>query len=353
MQASGTYNYKYEAEFFASLTRSLGGLDLNDAQDVYEVVKVLDRLAFSHSDILSAEGKRTGHRLSGITDIIKVAFSRRVGRNCTVLNGAKVRVRKTRPPTRTASLVSVAEILVIAPCNKVRFEFIHEIDFSWEATWPEAFSIIGFACEFELSGEGKAARKLAVDLSTAQSQRKSLGLPDEVIYGIIRDGSIQVYACWWQADESGESKIWFRRVNGGFDLKHPVQVIKFYIFLSKMHDHIMKLKRQFDLLQALPRPTSDQYWRAHGPPPSPMEVSSSETSHGHVYDQVSGGIHPANELVEAWRHRVQLPEGHDMSTLDGEYVPTDEDEPEEENGSAEEDEGGASTDEGKVASTED
>jgi len=120
----------------------------------------------------------------------------------------------------------------------------------WSGTASVPPSLIVLPCEYKRADEATNRNRLIMDLGTAQSHRRAVGLKDCVIFGIASaTDRVTVLSSWWNKDIVNYIKhpVW-----------EPIQpdiFIKFYMFLCNlgkhMHDSMKASAEEIELGQAL------------------------------------------------------------------------------------------------------
>jgi len=103
-------------------------------------------------------------------------------------------------------------------------------------TVPSEMSIIGFAVEYRAHSSNANKNQLQIDLSTAQCQRKAVGLPDRIVYGATCwKGEFNIYASWWNTG----TRITFGQMHGTLNLNEPVDVLRCFCFLRNLQRYLL------------------------------------------------------------------------------------------------------------------
>jgi len=133
-----------------------------------------------------------------------------------------------------------------------------------EATWEDlgAFrSIIALPMEYRRREHpfNVAPSQLVLDLATAQNQRRALGLPARVLYGMVyHDGALRVFSASWV---NGLLHIYFHKA---YMIVTQREFISAYCFLSKVREYVAELHDELesiDVPKAL-RSIQANRWRA-------------------------------------------------------------------------------------------
>ncbi|KDQ19974.1 hypothetical protein BOTBODRAFT_382877 [Botryobasidium botryosum FD-172 SS1] len=264
--------------------------EMTSAEDKYGVCGIIDLLAVAFARIRSASTRGSGAVAlrRGVDDIIECAFSFRLDRtSCKTLLQQKIAVRdsKTFPTAWEGS--ALVDILITIPfhskdARKLDELYIAEQDSAWEKgidyTWatrcyywsldsdPGIASLIGFACEVaRYPDELNVERRLAIVLSTAQSQRKALGLKDRVLHGaVVEDHTLTIYEAYWgpsgkESKAEAADHIFVQRTAESFDLYRAERVVACYEYLSKIHHSIKGMAGELDHMTWV-LPKDDDAW---------------------------------------------------------------------------------------------
>lgn len=228
------YVVRGQEDFYQVLKSSLSS-DVEDVPDPFDIEVFLEQLSISFGRIwraTSEDAKEMAQR-RGMDDLQKYAFSFRRGWKCDTLYvhiplratavdliciyfislEQCIRIRSTPDVMVTASATADHLVTIgLEPEAQSRFE---DVTGKWPATerselfWQSraddvaTLSIIGFASEYKRSQSAQTQNQLAMDLVTAQSQRKALGLKNDIVYGAtVAAGKFRIFASWWLPEQS-------------------------------------------------------------------------------------------------------------------------------------------------------
>ncbi|KAF8592607.1 hypothetical protein K439DRAFT_1610381 [Ramaria rubella] len=117
------------------------------------------------------------------------------------------------------------------------------VDILVESQWasgyvnsPEVASIIAFPAEYRRYSSTSSRHQLMMDLTTAQCQRKAIGLADAILYGATVDqGQFCIYVSWWKTTTGGT-----------LTLKDPIDLLRCFFFLRRLrHRCVGDMTREF------------------------------------------------------------------------------------------------------------
>jgi len=81
-------------------------------------------------------------------------------------------------------------------------------------------------------------------LATAQVQRRALGLKPSIIMGAVAcRGQVQIFSSFWTSDESS---VRIYEHEQQFNLSDAIQVLRFYVFCSKLERHLQGLALELE-----------------------------------------------------------------------------------------------------------
>jgi len=239
-----------------------------EAFDTHNVLSALETLStawptmYTHINTNpSPENWRAAYR-AGVDDIINYIFPTKSDQAKSVRFDARVRLRAPHPPPEHFNPDIVADILITIVPRSIKLKGgLNQCQYSWQASADHdqvSVSLIGFAVQYERydSQNRRLGRSLAAILSTAQSQRKALGLEDTIIYGAnICSGECRIFASWW----SKKSEISFSTTDHFLRLWQPYDLVRWYVFLSKVHIKIKELEAKLEDFEEL---GGGEAWRA-------------------------------------------------------------------------------------------
>ncbi|KDQ06930.1 hypothetical protein BOTBODRAFT_192750 [Botryobasidium botryosum FD-172 SS1] len=245
----------------------------SDAVDAHDVESALDTLSVQGPRIytpLSSEDSpeeewRKRYR-GGVDDIIKYAFSVKEDHTCATIFDAAVRLRVPIPPPKGFNPNTVADVLVTTSPKSIKPRGPSPNEYYWQGL-PDlgvSVSLIGFAVQYEVfdARSGSDNRWLLAILATAQSQRRALGLPDRMIYGAsVSSGRCWIYAsCWSKVNRI--DRILVGNMQHLLLLWQPYDIVRWYVFLSKVHTTIKEMEVEFDQYAATGKLGGTVAWRA-------------------------------------------------------------------------------------------
>ncbi|KAF8345047.1 hypothetical protein F5887DRAFT_885364 [Amanita rubescens] len=211
--------------------------------DEYGILPALPTLAFAYSHV-----RKTSNNLSkehtqrrSIDDIIELAFSAKVDCHCDFKTEESYRLVASagNPDARSDALVTIPSVTTGDKILAARFSFQGEPMIYRELYWStggerDGFSIIGFAGEFKKDDNGCNENQLIMVLATAQAQRKALSLKSSIIMGATAcRGCVRIFSSYWNDD----SVLHIYEHQQQFNLSDPIQVIRLYVFCSKLERH--------------------------------------------------------------------------------------------------------------------
>ncbi|KAF8577632.1 hypothetical protein K439DRAFT_1664141 [Ramaria rubella] len=196
--------------------------------DTEEIARVWTNLSYAHHKIVKStaqESKESSER-QGIDDLLDCAFPPGNDTEHDVIFEAGLRLsrsavfdKNTRtfmaPNADPATLVrpnAVADAIVTIRRKQFAAHIIGTLtnqsvaDILVESQWassyvnsPEVTSTIVFPAEYKRYSPTSSRHQLMMDLTTAQCQRKAIGLADAILYGATVDqGQFCIYASWWK-----------------------------------------------------------------------------------------------------------------------------------------------------------
>ncbi|KAF8584841.1 hypothetical protein K439DRAFT_1106264 [Ramaria rubella] len=131
-----------------------------------------------------------------------------------------------------------ADASVAAYHKKMNFDPLSESQWASDIkAGPQVTSIIGFAGEYKSRLSTSTHHQLIMDLTTAQCQRKAIGLPNATLYGVtVHQGEFSIYASWWMPD-----RIAFGQSRNGrtFNLNDPIDLLRCFFFLRMLRPRII------------------------------------------------------------------------------------------------------------------
>ncbi|KAF8345161.1 hypothetical protein F5887DRAFT_1198087 [Amanita rubescens] len=209
--------------------------------DEYGILPVLSTLALAFSRVrkMSDNHSKEHSQRRGIDDIIELAFSARLDRHCDFKTEESYRLVASagNPDAQSDTLVTIPSVIIADKIGEDRFSFQGDRTISEHLYWStggstDGFSIIGFAGEFKKDENDCNKNQLIMVLATAQAQRKALLLKQSIIMGAIAScGIVQIFSSYWTTDDS-LVRIYAHKQQ--FNLSDSVQVIRLYVFCSKL-----------------------------------------------------------------------------------------------------------------------
>ncbi|KAG9025321.1 hypothetical protein FRB95_010269 [Tulasnella sp. JGI-2019a] len=147
-------------------------------------------------------------------------------------------------------------------------------------------SIILFAVEFKGKDVSTNRNRLIMDLSTAQYQRRALGLKREVLFGASSsiNGTLQFYASQWgplHAEGRDTEMIFVYPVGTRYDITQPIPYLKCHFILCNMKDrHLDNLVKDFHVMKGagIAVAAKQNAWLAPGLLASRSTTTTSATS---------------------------------------------------------------------------
>ncbi|KAF8587477.1 hypothetical protein K439DRAFT_1659022 [Ramaria rubella] len=261
-----------EVEGFASnrinpFLRSILQWGLNNVagfqdEDTEQIVGILTHLCFAHFKITKStmEGSKAFSQQQGIDDLLDCAFLPGSETPLNVIFEAGLRLSRTamfdqesrtfmEPVIDPMTLVhpnAIADAIVTIQRQRFAnaltdavdhyqpvFDVVQESQWTSNVTvTPKVTSIITFAVEYKSRSEISAQHQLMMDLTTAQCQRKAVGLPDATLYGVtVCQSQLRIYASWWV---SGRISFGQPRTGGTLDLNKPIDVLRCFFFFRML-----------------------------------------------------------------------------------------------------------------------
>ncbi|KAF9440727.1 hypothetical protein P691DRAFT_73061 [Macrolepiota fuliginosa MF-IS2] len=210
-------------------------------EDEYGILTALPNLAFAYDHVCKTSNNHSKEHTQrrSIEDIIELAFSARVDRHCDFKTEESYRLVASpgNPDAQSDTLVTIPSKTIDDRIRMDRFSFQGDLTISQHLYWSadgmtDGFSIIGFAGEFKKDANNCNKNQLIMVLATAQAQRKALSLNRSIIMGAIScRGRVQIFSSYWTSDES---LLCIYVHEQEFDLSDPIQVIRLYVFCSKL-----------------------------------------------------------------------------------------------------------------------
>ncbi|KAF8340064.1 hypothetical protein F5887DRAFT_1136662 [Amanita rubescens] len=270
-------------------------------EDEYGILTALPNLAFAYDHVCKTSNNHSKEHTQrrSIDDIIELAFSARVDRHCDFKTEERYRLVASpgNPDAQSDTLVTIPSKTVDNRIRMDEFSFQGDPTISQHLYWSadgmtDGFSIIGFAGEFKKDDNNYNKNQLIMVLATAQAQRKALSLNRSIIMGAIAcRGRVQTFSSYWTSDES---LLCIYAHEQEFDLSDPIQVIRLYVFCSKLEK---ELQGTFaSELKAWNTPTEvtlqSRKWRSPDHSRKRRRTEAGESGHG-----TNGGGN--NDLVDA------------------------------------------------------
>ncbi|KDQ12981.1 hypothetical protein BOTBODRAFT_34121 [Botryobasidium botryosum FD-172 SS1] len=240
--------------------------------DTYDVAGVLEFLFIQapriHSPAASDPSPSAAWRAAyrrGVDVIVEHAFSPLESSWQIELN-AMARLRAPHPPLENFDPDVIADVLVTTGPRPIEVGGgLNRSQCFWQTSADQAsVSIIGFAVQYEIydSKRREDGRPLGAILSTAQSQRRALGLKDATIYGAtIVCGECRVFASWWDR----HSRICFGPTGHFFRFWQSYDLVRWYVLLCKIRTKVRELDVDLGENYALGDPSGAAAWRASDP----------------------------------------------------------------------------------------
>ncbi|KAF5386982.1 hypothetical protein D9615_002100 [Tricholomella constricta] len=201
--------------------------------DEYGILGVLNVLALAWSRIRKTSNNRaTEHtQRRGVDDIIEIAFNEGTGRRCGFSTEERYRlVQMDDNPD------ALSDILVTISSTELTRELRAKASTNGAM---DDFSIIAFPGEFKKDDSVYNKNQLIMVLTTAQSQRRALGLEDTIVMGATGcRGRVAIYSSYWLANSEGDFVLYIYAHKQEFYLGNPVDVIRLYVFCSKLEKYL-------------------------------------------------------------------------------------------------------------------
>ncbi|OBZ69099.1 hypothetical protein A0H81_10856 [Grifola frondosa] len=287
-----------QGELFQQL-KEWGGQQLDssaDDADTYNLRILLPALCFSFLKIKNSILQNKKSQRRGLEDIIEFAFG--VGKgNFNILYESSIRLRES--PEVAVCPNAIVDTLVTFPVTNLKGKPVKPDDLlktaeftvvrnAWWSPDPRAdISVIVFPSEYKRPDLDTNCNQVIIDFCTTQSQRRTLGAEDDIIFGMAAArGEAVIYSCWWEGDEMFYAK------HEAWMLTDPRQFIGFYVFLCNLANHARKsLQTMFTSYQANDRVTAltTHLWRAPDHPPKQTYERSRLSSDGSGDDRQAGG----------------------------------------------------------------
>ncbi|KAF8335578.1 hypothetical protein F5887DRAFT_891839, partial [Amanita rubescens] len=313
--------FQLAARTWASTLRPVEG-------DEYGIIPALPSLALAHKHfrkMLQNHSKAHTQRHS-INAIIELAFSARLDRHCDFKTEESYRIVAFDgiPDAQSDALVTLPSATITDKIN------IHRIFFQgdrtifqhlyWSSDWlTDGFSIIGFAGEFKTDDDYDYNKnQLIMVLATAQAQRKALSLKQSIIMGaIVYEGRVQIFSSYWTSDES---ILCIHAHEQRFQLSNPIQVIRLYVFCSKLEKHFQDTLALELKTWNIPTETTLQSrkWRSPDHIRKRRRTEAGESCNGSINDGPVEADDDRYMNVMKWRDEVVKDgnEGRDVSEED-------------------------------------
>ncbi|KAM6496619.1 hypothetical protein JOM56_007092 [Amanita muscaria] len=202
-------------------------------EDEYGILTALPNLAFAYDHVCKTSNNHSKEHTQrrSIDDIIELAFSARVDRDCDFKTQESYRLVASpgNPDAQSGTLVTIPSKTVDDRIRMDQFSFQGDLTISQHLYWSadgmtDGFSIIGFAGEFKKDANNCNKNRLIMVLATAQAQRKALSLNRSIIMGAIAcRGRVQIFSSYWTSDES---VLCIYAHEQEFDLSDPIQLEK-------------------------------------------------------------------------------------------------------------------------------
>ncbi|KAF5381044.1 hypothetical protein D9615_004039 [Tricholomella constricta] len=241
-----TPTWDEEADFQAAIRAWASRLRPVDL-DNYGILSELHTLALAYSRIRKTSNNRSKEHSQrrGIDDILEMALSARADCHTDFRTEESYRLAGLdgNPDAVSDTLVTISSAKIADEISSCSFTFTNRsvADHLYWSTIgvTDIFSIIGFAGEFKKEDAECNKNQLIMVLTTAQSQRKALGFKKSIIMGATScRGCVQIYSSYWSPDNA---VIHIYEHAQQFNLTDPVQVIRLYVFCSKLGKYIQEL----------------------------------------------------------------------------------------------------------------
>ncbi|KIL56115.1 hypothetical protein M378DRAFT_133971 [Amanita muscaria Koide BX008] len=227
--------------------------------DEYGILPALHILALAYSRVRKTSNNHSSEHTQrrSINEIIEFAFSARRDRHCDfkyvfsprafayISYNLAIRTEESyrlvasagNPDAQSDALVTIPSPIIGDKLQMHQLSFRGDPSILQHLYWStggerNGFSIIGFAGEFKKDDDDCNQNQLIMVLATAQSQRKALSLKPSIIMGAIAcRGRVQMFSSYWTSDGSS---ICIYPHEQRFDLSDPIQLIRLYVFCSKL-----------------------------------------------------------------------------------------------------------------------
>ncbi|OBZ69272.1 hypothetical protein A0H81_10865 [Grifola frondosa] len=182
--------YKGQGDYFRQL-KEWGDSSAVNA-DTYNLRTLLPTLCYSFLKIKNSTLKNEASQRRGIDDIIEFAFGVEKYR-LDILIKSPIRLRES--PNIAVSPNAIADILVTFPVTNLEGSVLVDDFFEaagsaaapnawWSPTPPRYISVIVFPSEYKRPDLVTNCNQVIIDFCTAQSQRRSLGAENDIIFGM-------------------------------------------------------------------------------------------------------------------------------------------------------------------------
>ncbi|KAM6495281.1 hypothetical protein JOM56_009904 [Amanita muscaria] len=212
--------------------------------DEYGIIPALPILALAYSRFRKTSNNYSSEHTQrrSIDDIIELAFSARLDCHCDFKTEDSYRLVASagNPDAQSDALVTIPSTTIADKIQVDRLYFRGDRTIFHHLYWSTGgathdFSIIGFAGEFKKDDNDCNENQLIMVLATAQAQRKALSLKPSIIMGAIAcRGRVQIFSSYWTSDDS---LVCIYAHEQQFNLSDPIQVIRLYVFCSKLERH--------------------------------------------------------------------------------------------------------------------
>ncbi|EDR03500.1 uncharacterized protein LACBIDRAFT_307258 [Laccaria bicolor S238N-H82] len=209
-------------------------------EDEFVILPALPTLAFAFNRILKASNNRSKEHAQrrAIDDIIELAFSARRDRHCNfgTEEGYRLVGSPGNPDAVSDTLVTIPSVTIADKIGVTRLSF-QTPSTAEHLYWStggsmDGFSIIGFPGEFKADENHSNKNQVIMALVTAQAQRKALELKHSIIMGAIASrGHVQILSSYRKSENSF---VYIHAHKQLFDLSDPSQLIRLYVFFSKL-----------------------------------------------------------------------------------------------------------------------
>ncbi|KAG9013120.1 hypothetical protein FRB94_003560 [Tulasnella sp. JGI-2019a] len=257
-------------------------------EDVCDTAENWVSICTTFHKITSGEDSKEVVQRRGPDDMAMIAFVWRGQAPLDVRIEAGVHLCRSRSLVHPKP-VAYADLLVVSP-PLVLESWIEGIDDAADAR-PHLFwdnkrvkiSIILFAAEFKHTVASTNRNQLIMGLSTAQYQRRALGLKKEVLFGGSSvNGLLQFYAAQWgPSDENPNTEaIFVYPVGKRYDISQPIPYLQCHSILCSMKDrHFGNLVKEFQAKKGadIAVTVKTNPWLAPKPPKSTVTTSGAST----------------------------------------------------------------------------